>query len=396
MEKGGVTYPEGFLSAGVGCGIKKGNKKDLSLIYCTVPAIAAGCFTTNQFKSYSLLLTHENIRNPIRAILINSGNANACNGEASRKHTELTVEKLGEVLKISPSSILFASTGIIGKPLPFKNIMDSLNEIVKRLSDKHHEEAAEGILTTDRSIKEEVVNTGITGRKKEVVIGGMAKGAGMINPNMATMLSFLTTDAVISQEALTGALKEAVDDSFNMLNIDGDQSTNDMVICLASGFARNPKIHPETSDYKTFAQSLKEICIHLAKKIASDGEGAEKFVEVKISGAWCKKDARKAAKRIIGSNLVKSAIAGSQPNWGRVISSLGSTNARIDIRNVEICICGVTVFKGNPLRFSEHKLKKLMAGKEIRIEINLNKGSVSATAWGCDLTEKYVKINREY
>jgi len=392
--KTGITYPDGFLVSGISCGIKKNKKKDLALIYSTKPSVAGGCFTTNQFKSYSLLLTQKNIKNPIYAILINSGNANTCNGEENWKYTNLIIQKLGELLKIPPSSILMGSTGIIGKVLPYEKIISSLNTLVKNLSDKNSKKAAEAIMTTDTRKKEAEINTGIKGRKKEVVIGGMAKGAGMIYPNMATMLAFLTTDAVISQDALQMSLNEAIEDSFNMISIDNDQSTNDMVICLANGVAGNKTIHLDTPDYFKFSNAMKKICISLAKQIASDGEGAKKFIEVKVKGAWCSKDARRVAKKVVGSNLVKSAIAGGWPNWGRILSSIGSTNARINQRNIEIKLCGIPVYKGNPLHFSEKKIRKLLTKKEIFIEIDLKRGNSEATAWGCDLTEEYVKINR--
>ncbi|HDD65043.1 MAG TPA: bifunctional glutamate N-acetyltransferase/amino-acid acetyltransferase ArgJ [Firmicutes bacterium] len=393
MDRGGVTYPEGFVASGINCGIKKG-KNDLSLIFSESECVAAGTFTTNQFKSYSLLISLKNIENPIRAILINSGNANACNGKENLENSKKIIIKLSEILGIPSNSILFASTGIIGKPLPYEKIINSLPELVEKLSTFSHTEAAMGIMTTDRKIKEFHINTGIIGRKKEVVIGGMAKGAGMVNPNMATMLAFITTDAVIHKDALKMALKDAVDDSFNMINIDNDTSTNDMVVCLANGLARNRRIHPDTPEYEKFAESLKEVCRQLARKIAEDGEGSDKLIEVVVKGGWCKKDVRRVAKKVAGSNLVKSAIAGNWLNWGRIISAIGSTNARIDLKKIEISINGIKIYKGEPLNFPEKEVEESLKRKVVRIEIDLKRGKFETISWGCDLTEEYVRINR--
>ncbi len=392
----GITYPFGFYASGINCGIKKNGKEDLALIYSPYPCIAAGTFTTNQFKSYSVLWSIRNIQNEIRAILINSGNANACNGKENYELTEKLIEELSEKLKVEKNSILFASTGIIGENLPYEKIRNSFDRLIKKLSPEGNYEAAKGIITTDTFIKEYEINTGIKGRKKEVVIGGMAKGAGMINPCMATMLCFITTDAVIDRKSLEIALKNAVDESFNMITVDNDMSTNDTVICLANGQARNKTIHIDTPEFEIFSESLKNLCIVLAKKIASDGEGASKFIEVVVNGAWCKKDARRVAKRVAGSSLVKTAIAGENPNWGRILAAVGSTNARMDKNNIKVKVCGINVFKGGPENYDEENLKTLLKNKEIKIEIDLKKGNFSATSWGCDLTEEYVKINKEY
>jgi len=396
METGGITYPSGFYGSGISCGIKGNGKKDLSLIFSETPCVAAGTFTTNKFKSYSVLWSLNNIRNDIQAVIINSGNANACNGKENYEKTKTLAKKLSEILKIPHRSILIASTGIIGKPFPFDKISSSLENLVKNMGREKHKEAAEGIITTDTFIKEFQIDTGISGRKKEVVIGGMAKGAGMINPNMATMLAFITTDAVIKRDALEKALKECVENSFNMINIDGDRSTNDMVVCLANGQAKNERIHLDTPEYEKFYLALEKVCIELAKMIAKDGEGAEKFIEVVVKGGWCKKDVRRIAKKVAGSYLVKSAIAGASPNWGRIVAAAGSAEAKLNEKKMEVSICGIKVFDGKPVKFDEEKLRKLMYNKEIRIEIDLKKGNFQATAWGCDLTEEYVRINKEY
>jgi len=392
----GITYPLGFYASGINCGIKKDGKEDLSLIYSSSPCIASGTFTTNQFKSYSVLWSIKNIKNDIKAVLINSGNANACNGEENWELTIKLIEQLASKLKIEKNSILFASTGIIGERLPYEKIVSGLDKLIENLSPKNNLLAAKGIMTTDTFPKEYQINTKIKGRKKEVFIGGIAKGSGMINPNMATMLSFITTDAVIDRKALDAALKYAVDESFNMITVDNDTSTNDTVIILANGLARNKTIHIESPEFEIFCDCLKKICIELAKKIALDGEGGRKFIEVVVNGGWCKKEVRRVAKKVCGSSLVKTSIAGANPNWGRIIAAIGSTNARIDKKNIEIKICGISVFRGEPVKYERDKLIELMKNKEIKIEIDLKRGNFSATAWGCDLTEEYIKINKEY
>jgi glutamate N-acetyltransferase/amino-acid N-acetyltransferase len=395
MEKGGITYPEGFLAAGMCAGIKKKKEHDLSLLLSSVPCVAAATFTTNRFKSYSLLWSRKNIKNPIRAVLVNSGNANTCNGQESRRNTDLLMGRLAGLLKAEKKELLFASTGTIGKKLPFQVISDALPELMGRLGAANHQEAARGIMTTDLAMKEFHSGTGIKGRKKEVVMGAMAKGSGMINPCMATMLAFITTDAVIGREDLQEALSGAVEDSFNMITVDNDMSTNDMVVCLANGQAGNPAIRKGSSDYSLFASCLKDVCRQLAVKIASDGEGATKLIEVRVKGAWSSGDARRIARKIAGSNLFKSAVYGCMANWGRILSSAGSVRARMDTSRTEVSICGIKVFNGNPLDYNEPELVSLMAGSRIEVCVDVKKGNFEATGWGCDLTEQYVKINKE-
>lgn len=396
-KKDGITYPYGFSAYGLHSGIKKEKKEDLSLIYSSLPCVAAGTFTTNRFKSYSLIWSLKNIKNPIYAVIINSGNANACNGKENYEKTKQVVEKLAEKLNIESRNVLFASTGIIGKPLPSEKILSSLDELIENLSIEGHTQAAKGIMTTDTFTKEACFDTDIKGRKKNVSIGGMAKGAGMINPEMATMLGFITTDAVIDREALEMALKECVYNSFNMITVDNDTSTNDMVVCLANGAARNKRIHKNTDDYFKFVEGLKSICVNLAKMIVKDGEGATKFLEVRVKGGWCEKDVKRIAKKVAGSNLVKTAIYGSQPNWGRIISTIGSCKAKFKPENVKLKICGINVFEdGQPLKFNEKSLVEKLKNKEILIEIDLKNGKFQAISWGCDLTEEYIKINKGY
>jgi glutamate N-acetyltransferase / amino-acid N-acetyltransferase len=391
----GITYPKGFFASGMHCGIKKRKIYDLSLLFSEVPCVAAGTFTTNTFKSYSLLWSQKNIQKQIQAVIVNSGNANTCNGEENYKYTLLIAEELARKLRLNIDAVLTASTGTIGKPLPYKKILAAIPALTGKLSVENHTQAARGIITTDRVVKEFQIDTGIKGLKKEVVIGGMTKGAGMINPSMATILAFITTDAVIDRDSLKTALKEAVEDSFNMVTVDNDNSTNDMVVCLANGSARNKKIRKGTKEYIQFSSSLKEMCTNLAKMIAYDGEGAGKLIEVRVKGGWSLKDAKRVAKRVAGSNLVKSTIYGSLPNWGRILSSAGSTHAKIDTRKIEVYICGTRVYNGNPVKCDEKKLSGLMGKNEVVIDIDLKKGGFSATGWGCDLTEEYVKINKK-
>jgi len=395
QEKYGVTYPEGFLAAGISCGIKGNGKKDLALIFSEKDCVSAGCFTTNQFKSYSLIWSQKHIRGPIRAVLVNSGNANACNGPENWTLTRELAQQTGQLFHLPPSSILLASTGIIGRRLPVENILRVLPELKKNLSADGHRDAALAITTTDTHPKEDQKQLPIPGRKKKVSLGGMAKGAGMINPHLATMLCFLTTDACIQQQALSSALKNAVEDSFNMITVDNDRSTNDTVILLANGLAGNRIIHLETEEYEIFAQGLKDICRQLAKEIAYDGEGASKSLQVQVKGGFCVSDARQAAKKVAGSNLVKAAVAGGWPNWGRILAALGSTNVRLKTSRVKISLCGIDVYYGQPLPYQEEEIKRRLSGRQITIEIDLGSGQAQAVAWGCDLTEEYVRINRE-
>jgi len=395
MENCGITNPGGFYASGLHCGIKKKESNDLALVFSEIPCVAAGTFTTNRFKSFSLLWSLRNIDNPVRAVLANSGNANTCNGQKSRKNTECIMEELAKILGTERSELLFASTGTIGREFPCGPVLKALPLLAASKSRDNHTEAAKAIMTTDLAVKECVAETGIRGRKKEVVMGGMAKGSGMINPSMATMLAFITTDAVVERGALKKALKEAVDDSFNMITVDNDTSTNDMVVCLANGFAGNSSIHEESSEYPAFSAGLKKICRELAVKIVSDGEGASKLIEVRVKGGWCARDARRVAKKIAGSNLFKSAVYGCLPNWGRILSSAGSAHARINTRKAEVYICGIKVYDGNPVEYDEKALIKKMGGSKVEICFDMKAGNFDATGWGCDLTEEYVRINKE-
>ena len=393
----GVTYPRGFRAAGISCGIKKNNKKDLALIYSDFPAIAAGLFTTNKVKSASILIALKHLKKPnARAIFVISGNANACTGTRGIRDSQVIVQLLAKSLSLKKEETLLASTGRIGVFLPTTRIKKGIPNLVAHLSENSNS-VAEAILTTDRRIKEASLATKIFGQgKREVRIGAMAKGAGMIAPNLATMLAFFTTDAVIEPTALREALSLAVRNSFDTITVDNDESTNDSAIILANGEAKNRKIKKGSEDFKKFSSALNKISLLLAKMIVSDGEGARKVIEVKVKGAWCQKDARRIAKTVAGSNLVKAAIAGSFPNWGRIMAAIGRARARIKPNLLDLYLEGILVFsKGEIQNYSEAKLRQNLSKKEIRIEINLYSGKSHSTAFGCDLTEEYVRINKE-
>ncbi|MCX5642277.1 MAG: bifunctional glutamate N-acetyltransferase/amino-acid acetyltransferase ArgJ [Candidatus Omnitrophica bacterium] len=393
-----VTYPRGFLSAGISAGIKAGNKKDLALVFSEEPAVTAGVSTTNKFKAASLLLSLAHLRQAgeKQAVLLNSGNANAINGREGMAITSRIVSALAQALKIDLPSVLFASTGKIGLLLPEKKIVGALPKLIKNLS-QNSAPAARAIMTTDRVPKETVRETGISGRTGMVRIGGMAKGAGMIKPELATMLVVLTTDAVIEKEALQLALREAVNQSFNLITVDDDQSTNDFVVILANGKAANPRIKKETKEFALFQEELTGCCLELARKLVADGEGAHKVMVVKVTGAWSLKDARRVSRRIAGSNLVKTALAGESPNWGRILASAGSCAARMNPQTTTLSLAGTMVFDaGEITAYSEKTIHQALAAPEIEIALDLGIGNFSATAYGCDLTEDYVKINKDY
>ncbi len=396
MSKSGVCFPQGFISAGINCGIKKA-RKDLAVIISERNCDVAACSTTNKVKSYSLIWSLKNIKNPIKAILINSGNANVLSGSNGWETTCEIMKKFAEIVGVSTANVLFASTGVIGKPVPAEKITGSLEKLVSMASETGGTDAAEAIMTTDRFSKQIEIETKITGRKKDcyVRIGGMAKGAGMICPNMATMLAFITTDAVISKSALKKALSNAVDNSFNMITVDNDQSTNDFVVCMANGLAGNETIHEGTESYKIFCDALSDACVFLAKKIAENGEGSDKFIEVRVEKAWSKKDARRVAKKIAGSNLVKAAVTGAWPNWGRIAAAAGSACSRFNPEKMKICIGKYPVFDCVPCEIDETILREELSKKQILITVSLNGGKEDAIAWGCNLTEEYVKINME-
>jgi len=392
--EGGICAPKVFLSTGVACGIKKSKKKDLALIYTPHLASAAAVFTTNKVKAAPVLVSQKNIKTgKAYAIVINSGNANACTGKQGIKDAWEMVNLTAAALRILPSQVLVASTGIIGVPLPMKNVTSGIWSASRMIKKESICDAAEAILTTDTKKKETAVEL-VFGRDKKVRIGGMAKGSGMICPGMATMIAVLTTDAAIDPKLLQKALKEAVDDTFNMLTVDNDMSTNDCVFVLANG--QSEKITPGKR-YHEFVGGLKAVCSHLAKEIARDGEGATKVIEVSVLGAKTKEDARRAAKAIAGSNLFKCAVYGADPNFGRILCAAGYSGAEFSHEKMEVFIGGIRLVKnGMPIDFDAKKAVELLQQAEVPVTVNLNTGKSNATAFGCDMTEEYIKINAHY
>jgi len=404
---GGITAPKGFKAAGVHCGIKK-NKPDLAMIHSDVSAVAWAMFTSNKVKAAPVQVSIKKIRNRrAQAIIVNSGIANACMGKRGIKDAQSMSKLAAQELRIREEDVLIASTGHIGEPLPMCKIEEGIKQARLLLSSRGGRQAAEAILTTDTFAKEISVETDIPGRgKNRVKIGGIAKGVGMISPNLATMLCFITTDACITEDALGEATKSAVNKSFNQISVDGDMSTNDTVFIMANGQAGNRKIKTwhkkkklrvkdENFDY--FSQALDFICISLAKMLVRDGEGATKLIEVKVEGASFPKDARRIARAVASSSLVKTAIAGASPNPGRVMAALGAAHTRIEPDKVDVYFNNLlTVKNGVGIQSIRQKLREVLKQNEIKIIIHLNQGNCRTTFWGCDLTEKYVKINKRY
>ncbi|MEW6060860.1 MAG: bifunctional glutamate N-acetyltransferase/amino-acid acetyltransferase ArgJ [Bacteroidota bacterium] len=393
---GGVCAPQGFIASGVRAGIKK-SKKDVSLIYSEVPAHAAGVFTQSRTVAACVTLNRKQLQRSkiARAILINSGNANACTGERGMMNAKQSISTVASALSIKESQVLIASTGVIGQFLPMDKLTWGIYEAAKTLSKDGSDDAAEGICTTDTFPKECAVEFEING--VPVRIGGIAKGSGMIAPNMATMLAFITTDANISHSLLRRAFQQATEQSFNRITVDGDTSTNDMALILANGKAENREIKEGTNDYKLFYAALEHVMITLSKLIVKDGEGATKFVEVTVTGAKNVTDAEKACRTICNSPLVKTAIHGEDANWGRILAAVGYAGIDFNPDVTEIFFDDVKILgKKYDINFSEEKAKEVLQKKEITITVNLNGGKHSATFWTCDLSAEYVRINASY
>ena len=398
--EGGVCAPRGFLANGIHCGIRKNkSKKDLALIYSECEASCAAVYTTNKVKGAPLSVTKANIENGYaRAVICNSGNANTCNAngiEIAEKMCQLTAD----ALNIDKTDVVVASTGVIGQPLNITPIADGMDAIVKGLKDGKSEDAAEGIMTTDTRLKQIAVSFTVGG--VECKIGGIAKGSGMIHPNMATMLVFITTDCKIAPDMLKKALSSDIKDTFNMVSVDGDTSTNDMVAVLANGMAGNSEIVAEGEDFDAFMKALNTVTVYLCRCIAGDGEGATKLLECSVSGAKDTENAKIMAKSIICSSLVKAAMFGSDANWGRILCAIGYSGATVDVNKVdvsfksaagEIKVCE----NGAGIDFSEEIAKKILLEKEIEIVVKLGDGDGKSVAWGCDLTYDYVRINGDY
>ncbi len=397
--QGNICAPQGFLSCGIHVGLKKNQqKKDLALIYSTHSAVAAGVFTTNLIQAAPVLVTKNHLQSgSLQAIVINSGNANACTGAAGLEHALAIADATAHALKLNSQQVAVASTGVIGVPLAIEKVLPGIAVAAPLLNnDPNDESAAAAIITTDTFIKHIAVECTIA--NKIVRIGGIAKGSGMIHPMMATMLAFITSDVAINSSLLQKALTEANEDSFHMISVDGDTSTNDMALMLANGLADNPEISSENSeDYQTFVKALRFVCIHLAKKIAEDGEGASKLIEVNITGANSKANARIAARAICKSSLVKTAVFGEDANWGRIAAALGASGILFNPEKLGIKLGNLSLFHdGMPVAFDEDLTLQYLKQKQIVINVNLADGSEYATAWGCDLTFDYVKINASY
>lgn len=392
-----ITAPQGFKTAGVKAGIKKSGREDIAAIYSTVPAKAAGMFTTNKMAAAPVLVCREAIKSgTAQAIIVNSGCANACTGEQGLKDARQMANLTAQYLNIDSSEVLVSSTGIIGANLPMDKVTNGIKKAIEILSYDGHDAAMQAILTTDTFAKECAFEFQVGG--KQVKIAGMAKGAGMIHPNMATMLAYITTDIAITGNLLQEALCQAVAVSFNMVSVDGDTSTNDSVIVLANGLAGNPTLSDKASeDYKIFSQALKQVCIYLAKQIARDGEGATKFLEVNVRGAKSFADAKTVAMAIAKSPLVKTAFFGQDPNWGRIICAVGYSEVELEPEKIALTIGGINIVTGGMgVEADVTALAAVMAEHDIVLTVELGLGTAEATVWTCDFSYEYVKINGEY
>ncbi len=401
--EGGVTFPAGFLAAGVHCGLRKNKtRRDIALIAGKHLCVTAGMFTQNKACAAPVTVTKQHIANGYaRAIICNSRNANACNSDGLEK-AEATCKALADKLGIEPEDVVVSSTGVIGIPLPLEPIMNGIPMLCSELDStpEASEAAATAIMTTDTKKKEFAIKY-TSGDGHEIRLGGICKGSGMIHPNMATMLGFITTDVKITPNMLNKALHHAVGITFNMVSVDGDTSTNDMVIVLASGDAENVEIASDGEEFESFKAALTELCRTMAKAIASDGEGATKLLECNVSGAKTEESAKVLAKSVISSSLVKTAMFGADANWGRVICALGYSGEDIDVDKIdikfrsragEVPVC----VNGRGLAFDEDKAKEVLSRKHLFIDIDMKDGDAVATAWGCDLSYEYVRINGDY
>ena len=398
--KGSVTAPKGFKASGIHCGIRKNKtKRDLALIFCEKKCTAAAVYTTNLVKSSPITVTKKNLEDGYaQAVICNSGNANTCNADGIEK-AELMCSLAAKELGISAGNIIVGSTGVIGQILPIEPIRDGMAQLAAELSETGSANAAEAIMTTDTVPKEVAVETVIAG--KTVRIGGISKGSGMIHPNMATMLCFVTTDAAISADMIRKAVKTAADKTFNMISIDGDTSTNDTLSVMASGLAGNPEITEENEDYAAFLEALTAVCRGLSRMMAKDGEGATKLLTCIVKGAKTEKDAKGVAKSVICSSLLKAAMFGADANWGRVLCAIGYSGCDVDVDKVDVAFASsagkIEVCRnGAGIEFSEETAKTILIEDEIEILVDLNDGEGEAEAFGCDLTYEYVKINGDY
>ena len=398
--EGGVCAPKGFVAGGLHCGVRKNkDKKDLAMIACETPCTAAAIYTQNKVFGAPIAVTREHLKDgTAQAVVCNSGNANTCNADGVQKAKAMAA-LAAEALGLAPKDIIVASTGVIGQPLDLTPIEQGIRALAPQLSKEGGLAAAQAIMTTDTIHKEVAVEFELDG--KAVRIGAIAKGSGMIHPNMATMLSFITTDAAIDREPLALALKEVVQQSYNMISVDGDTSTNDMVAILASGLAGNPRIQGEGPALEKFIAALKQVCVTIAKLLAGDGEGATRLLECLVTGAPDAACAKTVAKSVICSSLFKTAMFASDANWGRILCAIGYADAQFSVSTIDVTLSSVKgsvqVCKdGFGVEFSEEKAKEVLLEKEIQIRIDMKQGDGKATAWGCDLTYDYVRINGDY
>jgi glutamate N-acetyltransferase/amino-acid N-acetyltransferase len=396
LAEGTIVTPKGFKAAGVHAGLRYA-KKDLGVIVCDVPASCAAVYTQSHFQAAPLKVTQQSIavEQKLQAVVVNSAYANACTGERGLKDAYEMRELCAQQFGVASHLVAVASTGVIGEFMPMEKIREGMKQLQPGDLLENAEAFQTAILTTDTVMKKACYQTTIDG--KTVTIGGAAKGSGMIHPNMATMLAFVTTDVNISSPVLQETLRSITDVSFNQITVDGDTSTNDMVIVMASGLAGNKELTPDHPDWENFYEALKKTCEDLAKQIAKDGEGATKLIEVRVNGAKTDEDAKKIAKQIVGSNLVKTAVYGADANWGRIICAIGYADAMVNPDNVDISMGPIVMLKGSePQPFSEEEARAYLQSDEIVIEVDLHLGSGTGVAWGCDLTYDYVKINASY
>ena len=400
MIEGGVTAAQGFVAGGIHCGVRKNKSKpDLAMIYSEAPCAAAAVYTQNLVKGAPILVTQKNIADgAAKAVICNSGNANTCNADGEEKAQtmcDLTAQALG----IAPQDVVVASTGVIGQVLPIEPIQAGIPELVKALSADGSHAAATAIMTTDTIAKEAAAEVEIGG--KTVKVGGISKGSGMIHPNMATMLCFVTTDCAISPAMLDKAIHQVTEKTFNMISVDGDTSTNDTFAILANGAAGNPEITAPGPDYDAFAEALEAVCRQLSKLMAGDGEGATKLLVCRVDGAMDLSMARTVSKSVICSTLFKAAMFGADANWGRVLCAIGYSGAAVDVNKIDVSFRSAkgqvdVCQNGAGIPFSEEKASQVLSEHEIEILVHLHLGEASAEAYGCDLTYDYVKINGDY
>ena len=401
--EGGVTAAQGFEAAGIEAAIKYQNRKDMAMVYSRTPCRAAGVFTSNVVKAAPVLWDKEIVENSpaVQAVIVNSGIASACTGKPGYDCCRQTAEKAAQLLGISPDAVLVASTGVIGNQIPVDKLLAGVEKLAaaRAATQEAGTLAAEAIMTTDTVSKQAAVQIELGGRI--VTVGGMCKGSGMIHPNMCTMLAFVTTDAAISRELLQEALREDVVDTFNMISVDGDTSTNDTLVVLANGLAGNPEITCKNEDYDKFREALNYINTTLAKKMAGDGEGATALFETRVIHADTKENARILSKSVIGSSLCKAAIFGHDANFGRFLCALGYSGVAFDPEKIELYFQNaeksILIYKdGTAVEYSEEEAAQVLASPEVTVLVDMHMGDAEATAWGCDLSYEYVKINADY